>query len=190
MIYLWLFIEFFKIGLFTFGGGYAMIPLIEEMVYEHNWLTQSEFYNFIGICESTPGPIAVNMATYIGSVQGGILGSIVATISVALPSFIIILLIATILKTFSKNKFFIGFIKGVKPVVVALILATGLILLSKSLGYVDRTKFDFNFSALIVFLSICAVYFFSKCVLKKKMSAVLIIILSAGLGIGVSILKI
>ena len=90
MILFTLFIEFFKIGLFTIGGGYAMIPLVKETVLNYNWLSESEFYDFIGICESTPGPIAVNMATYVGSTQGGILGSICATLGVILPSFIII----------------------------------------------------------------------------------------------------
>ena len=97
-IYLLLFLEFFKIGLFTFGGGYAMIPLVKEVVLEYGWLTESEFYNFIGICESTPGPIAINMATYIGARQGDLLGSICATVGVILPSFIIIILIAALLK--------------------------------------------------------------------------------------------
>jgi chromate transporter len=103
MVYLYLFLEFFKIGLFTFGGGYAMIPLVKETVLSHGWLTESQFVNFLGVCESTPGPIAINMATYVGSVQGGILGSLVATIGVVLPSFIIILVIAAILKNFIKN---------------------------------------------------------------------------------------
>ena len=75
MIFLMLFIEFFKVGLFTFGGGFAMIPLIEDIVVSYGWLTEAEFYNLIGICESTPGPVAINMATYIGSEQGGLFGS-------------------------------------------------------------------------------------------------------------------
>ena len=75
MIYLLLFLEFLKIGLFTFGGGYAMIPLIRETVVARMWLTENEFYDFIGICESTPGPIAINMATYVGSTQAGFLGA-------------------------------------------------------------------------------------------------------------------
>lgn len=183
MIYLWLFIEFFKVGLFTFGGGYAMIPLIEELVFERNWLTETEFYNFIGVCESTPGPIAVNMATYIGSVQGGLLGSIVATLGVIMPSFLIILLIASVLKNFTENKYFKSFIKGVKPVVVALILSTGFILLAKEIGYVSRTQFNFKLESCIIFLLIFAVYLFVKLVLKKKLSAVKIILISAGLGI-------
>ena len=108
MIYLKLFYEFFLIGLFTFGGGYAMIPLVRELVLDNNWLTEPEFYDFIGVCESTPGPIAVNMATYIGANEGGILGSICATLGVVLPSFIIILIIAMISKKFIKNKYVQG----------------------------------------------------------------------------------
>ena len=97
-IYLILFFEFFKIGLFTFGGGYAMIPLVREVVLEYGWMSEDAFTNFIGVCESTPGPIAVNMATYVGSSTGGIIGSIMATIGVVLPSMIIIILILTLLK--------------------------------------------------------------------------------------------
>ncbi len=106
MIYVKLFLEFFKIGLFSFGGGAAMLPLIKDTVTSNDWLTLEQFNNFIGVCESTPGPIAVNMATYIGSVQAGFLGSVVATLGVVLPSFIIIILIAAILKNFIKNKYF------------------------------------------------------------------------------------
>ena len=94
MIYLKLFYEFFKIGLFTFGGGYAMIPLVRDTAINSGWLLADEFSSLIAVCESTPGPVAINMATYIGSLQGGILGSACATLGVVLPSFIIILLIA------------------------------------------------------------------------------------------------
>ena len=89
-----LFFEFFKIGLFTFGGGYAMIPLIQEVVLRYGWLSENEFYDFIGVCESTPGPVAINMATYIGFTQQGVLGSALAVLGVVLPSFIIILLMS------------------------------------------------------------------------------------------------
>ena len=81
MIYAVLFLAFFKVGLFCFGGAFGMLPLIEETVLQHGWLTEQEFYNFVGICESTPGPIAVNIATYVGSTQAGLLGSIAATSS-------------------------------------------------------------------------------------------------------------
>ncbi len=183
MIYLMLFAEFFKVGLFTFGGGFAMIPLIEEVVIKHDWLSASSFYDFIGVCESTPGPIAINMATFIGSAQGGLFGSIIATFGVVLPSFIIILLIATILTNFTDNKYFKGFLKGVKPVVVALITSTGFILLMKALGYVSINQFKLNIVSLCIFLILTAVYFIFKKLKDKKLSSINIILISAVLGV-------
>lgn len=97
MIYLKLFLNFLLIGALSFGGGYGMVSLVRETVISNGWLTESEFLNFIAVSESTPGPLAVNMATFIGSTQGGILGSFLATLGVVLPSFIIILLIAALL---------------------------------------------------------------------------------------------
>lgn len=188
MILFKLFIEFFKIGLFTIGGGYAMIPLVKETVLNYNWLTESEFYDFIGICESTPGPIAVNMATYIGSVQGGILGSICATLGVVLPSFIIILIIASILKNFTDNKYFKGFIAGVKPVVIALITSTGVTLLIKCFGYVSLKEFEFNTVSAICFILLSVIYFGYKYLKKKKLSTITLIAISAVLGITVSLI--
>ena len=183
MIYLLLFLEFFKIGLFTFGGGFAMIPLVEEVVLKHGWLSESAFYNFIGVCESTPGPIAINMATYVGSMQGGLLGSAVATLGVVLPSFIIILIIASVLKKFTDNKYFKAFIKGVKPVVVALILSVGVILLAKSLGYVSIHEFSFDLVNIIIFALVCAIFWGAKLIFKKKLTTIPLILISAGLGI-------
>ena len=183
MIFLMLFIEFFKVGLFTFGGGFAMIPLIEDIVVSYGWLTEAEFYNLIGICESTPGPVAINMATYIGSEQGGIFGSFCATLGVVLPSFIIIVLIAAILKNFTENRFFRGFIRGVKPVVAALILATGTTLLLKNIGISLSGTFTPGWAAIIVLAAVTALYFFFKIVFKKKLSAIQIILISAVLGV-------
>ena len=97
MIYLELFLTFFQVGAFSFGGGYGMIAMIRELTLMHGWLTESELINFIAVAESTPGPIAVNMATFVGSSQGGILGSLCATLGVVLPSFIIIVLIASLM---------------------------------------------------------------------------------------------
>lgn len=183
MIFLMLFIEFFKVGLFTFGGGFAMIPLIEDIVVSYGWLTEAEFYNLIGICESTPGPVAINMATYIGSEQGGLFGSFCATLGVVLPSFIIIVLIAAILKNFTENRFFRGFIRGVKPVVAALILATGTTLLLKNIGISLSGTFKPGWAAIIVLAAVTALYFFFKIVFKKKLSAIQIILISAVLGV-------
>ncbi|MBE6750139.1 MAG: chromate transporter [Ruminococcaceae bacterium] len=188
MIFWTLFIEFFKIGLFTIGGGYAMIPLVKEAVLNYNWLTESEFYDFIGICESTPGPIAVNMATFVGAGQGGILGGICATLGVILPAFLIILIIASVLKNLTENKYFKGFISGVKPVVVALITSTGLLLLVKCIGFVSIKEFDFNVVSTICFAVITAIYFAYKRIAKKKMSAIMLIVISALLGLLISII--
>ena len=185
MIYLILFLEFFKIGLFCFGGAFGMIPLIEETVLKYDWLTESEFYDFIGVCESTPGPIAVNMATYVGSLQGGILGSIVATLGVVLPSFVIILLIASLFKNLTENRIFKGFMTGVQPVIIGLILSTGIILLAKTLGYSETFKFNIDYSVLIILTLLVGIYFFSSKIIRKKISAVCLILISAGLGIAV-----
>lgn len=189
MIYLLLFVEFFKVGLFCFGGAFGMLPLIEEIVVKHEWLTESAFYEFVGVCESTPGPIAVNTATYIGATQGGLLGSICATLGVVTPSFIIILLIAAILKNFTNNRFFKGFVKGVQPVVVALIVSVGIVLLAKTVGYVNINEFSVQWLSVIIFAFICIIYFAFKKLFKKKLSAIWIIAISAGLGIGLSCLK-
>lgn len=125
MKYVELFLTFFKIGLFTFGGGYGMIPLVQQEVVSHGWLDADLLLQYIGICESTPGPIAVNMATFVGSSQAGLAGSLCATLGVVLPSFIVILLIAVALRGFRKNRFVNAAMSGVKPVVAGLITATG-----------------------------------------------------------------
>lgn len=114
MIYLKLFLNFLMIGALSFGGGYGMVSLVRETVISNVWLTESEFLNFIAVSESTPGPLAVNMATFIGSTQGGILGSFLATLGVVLPSFIIILLIAAVLKNLMKYAGVNAFLSGVR----------------------------------------------------------------------------
>ena len=187
MIYLQLFLEFFKIGLFCFGGAFGMIPLIEETVVAHGWLTEAEFFNLIGVCESTPGPIAVNTATYVGSVMGGLFGSIAATLGVVLPSFFIILLIASAMKNLTDNTYFKGFMKGVKPVVVALILSTGSLLLLKTLGYGGLHKFCVDWVSVVILLLLLGICFCVIRIRKKKLGAVKVILLSAGLGIAVSV---
>ena len=118
MIYLKLFLNFLMIGALSFGGGYGMVSLVRETVISNGWLTESEFLNFIAVSESTPGPLAVNMATFIGSTQGGILGSFLATLGVVLPSFIIILLIAAVLKNLMKYAGVNAFLSGVRPCVI------------------------------------------------------------------------
>ena len=121
MIYLELFWTFFMIGAFTFGGGYAMLPLIQEQVTAKGWIPAENLINFVAVSESTPGPFAVNMATYVGSEMGGILGSACATLGVVLPSFIIILIVARCYDKFRENRWVKGCMTGLKPAVVGLI---------------------------------------------------------------------
>ena len=187
MIYLILFLEFFKIGLFTFGGGYAMIPLFKEVVLRYNWLTLDNFYNFLGICEATPGPIAINMATFIGSSQAGLLGSIMATLGVVLPSFIIILLVATILKSFIKNKYVQRFLDGVKPVVIGLITSTGILLVLKAIG-LSGTTFTFDVVSTISLVVLGLYYVIKQYILKKKVNNIAFIVLSAIVGLIIAML--
>ncbi len=183
-----LFLEFLKIGLFTFGGGYAMIPLIKETVLAHSWITLEEFNNFIGICECTPGPIAINLATYVGYETYGVLGSIIASIAVVIPSFVIILLIASVLNNFINNKFVKYFLTGIKASTVALILGAGITLLLSLLGFDDITSFSLNYQALTCLILSVLLLIIYKLIFKKKISTILFIILSALIGLIVGII--
>ena len=168
-----LFFTFFKIGLFTFGGGYAMIPMIQDEVIAKGWLTSEQLINLIAISESTPGPFAVNAATFIGSSQAGILGAIAATLGVVLPSFIIILLIAKIFLNFQKNKHVKNTLNGVKPIVAGLILSVVI-----SLVYTNVTS-EIIMLPYIIILSVLVIIK----LIFKKINPILLIVISAVLGI-------
>ena len=185
MIYLRLFLTFLMIGAVSFGGGYGMISLIRETVISNGWLTESELINFIAVSESTPGPLAVNMATFIGASQGGILGSMLATLGVVLPSFIIILLISAVLKNLLRYAGVNAFLSGVRPCVVALILATALTLaLDTLLGFTSPGNgLAINGRGLIIFALLIGIRLIYKRLRGKKPSPILMIALSAGLGI-------
>ncbi len=141
MIYLQLFYTFFIIGLFTFGGGYAMLSLIQnEVVVNHAWVTAQEFTDMVAISQMTPGPIGINSATYVGySVTGNIFGSIVATFAVCLPSFIIILSICKIYSKFKESNIFASLMKTLRPVVIGMIGAAAGILITKD-NFIDWTS--------------------------------------------------
>ena len=164
MIYLRLFLNFLMIGALSFGGGYGMVSLVREKVLSNGWLTENEFLNFIAVSESTPGPLAVNMATFIGSTQGGILGSFVATLGVVLPSFLIILLIASALKNLMKYAPVNAFLSGVRPCVVAMILATALSMaLSTLFGLTDlQAGFAPDLRSIAVFAMLGATHLICK----------------------------
>ena len=119
MIYLQLFLNFLMIGTVSFGGGYGMISLIRETVVSNGWLAESEFLNMIAVSESTPGPLAINMATFVGSTQGGFFGALAATFGVVLPSFIIISLIALAMKRLMKYGGVQAFLNGIRPIQTA-----------------------------------------------------------------------
>ena len=172
MILLDLFLTFFKIGAFTFGGGYAMLPLIQEEVVAHAWLTETDIINFIAVSESSPGPFAINIATYIGSEMAGIIGAICATLGVVLPSLIIIILVAKFFEKFKTNKIVKGCMTGLKPAVVGLIGASVL-----SIGKTVFVENGFNFVSLALFLSMSVLAF-------KKVHPIIIILISALIGIG------
>ncbi len=184
MMYLRLFLTFLKIGVVSFGGGYGMISVIRDTVLSQGMLTEEELMNFIGVAESTPGPIAINMATFIGSAKGGFLGALLATLGVVLPAFIIILIIAAVLKNLLKYKPVQGFLGGVRPAVAALILATALLLGLRvffGLGSV-RSAFSFQYKGLIILAALIAVGLGSKYLLKRKASPIVMIVFSACLG--------
>ena len=123
MIYWELFWTFLQIGAFTFGGGYAMLPLIQEQVQAHGWMEAADLVNFIAVSESTPGPFAVNISTYVGMETGGLLGACCATLGVVLPSFLVILLVAKFYTQFKASRIVSGCMSGLRPAVVGLIAA-------------------------------------------------------------------
>lgn len=184
MIYLILLLEFLKIGLFSFGGGYGMISMIKETVLSHNWLSEAELLDYIGIAESTPGPIAINMATFIGTSQGGILGGVLATIGVVLPSFIIILLLAIILKNIVKSRPFKAIMAGISPIIVGLIVGTGLIFVYGLIGLSDLyTPFTFDYRSLIIFAVLAVIAIAYPRIFKQQINPLILIAFSVFFGI-------
>ena len=155
-IYLELFLVFLKIGAVAFGGGYAIISLIREECLLQGWLTEEELLNFIAIAESTPGPIAVNMATFVGSSQGGIAGAFLASLAIVIPAFVIILLIATVFTQLIKYEGVRAILDGIRPAIVALILGTAVtMLLSIGFGISGiGSKFAIDWRSLVIFAAV------------------------------------
>lgn len=184
MIYLELFITFLKIGLFTFGGGYAMIPLMQQEVVGNQWMTLSELANIIAISQSTPGPFAVNAATFVGTSMGGLLGALIAALAVVLPSFIIILIIAKAFTNFQNNKWVQGALYGMRPVVIGLIAAVVFLLMSSEL--IVQGAAIINLQVLIESLKYKEIIIFAICTIiyfKFKLHPIKLILISGGLGI-------
>ncbi len=180
MIYLELFLTFFTIGLFTFGGGYAMLPLIQQKVVEKGWMTLEEIVDFVAVSESTPGPFAVNMSTYVGAEMGGVLGSLCATLGVVLPSFIIIIIVARCYIRFKNSKLVSGAMFALRATVVGLMAGAVFGMLpTVFLGA------GVAWSSLLSPEFLCSVAIFLPMLVLalKKVSPIILILCSAGAGI-------
>lgn len=173
-----LFLAFLRVGCFSFGGGYAAVALIREVVLSHGWMTEEMLSYVIAVSESTPGPIMVNLATYIGSTQAGVPGAVAATFAVVLPAFCIIFAVMAVMKRFMGNPWVAAAMKGLKACIAGVILATGLeMILANCL---PAAKPDWI--AILLTLGLAVLYFGFKPVLKKKLSPIALIAIAAVLG--------
>lgn len=183
MIYFELFYTFFLIGLFTFGGGYAMIPMIQEQIVSKGWIALDELQSFIAVSEMTPGPFAINISTFVGNNIAGVLGAVCSTIGVVLPSFIVIIIVSLILNKFMKNRFVKSALVGVRPIILALILSTAITFFLKAVLPSPTDIFSFDrkaFGLLIILFSIAILY---KKVNKKTLNPIFLLLLSGLLGL-------
>ena len=182
MIYLDLFLGFLKVGCFAFGGAYGAIPLIRDVVISYGWLDDEMLTYMIAVSESTPGPIMVNLATYVGSSQAGFLGAVIATLAVLLPSFLIILLVTALLKTALKNKYVQAVLRGLKPCVIGIVLATGIYMVfGNCFGAISALKI--NLRAVMVTAILVVSMLGYKHFKKKKLSPILLIVIAAIVGV-------
>ncbi len=184
MIYVELLTGFLTVGLFSFGGAYAAIPLIRDIVLSYGWLDDEALTNMIAISESTPGPIMVNLATYVGSSKAGILGGILATTAVVLPAFFIILMIMILMRKALGNKYVQAVLRGLKPCIAGIIAAMGAYMILKNMlsPLFEETA---DMWPLILTFVLVLLYFGSRKVMKKKMTPIMLIVISAALGIAV-----
>ena len=184
MIYLELLIGFLKVGLFSFGGAYAAIPLIREVVLSYGWVTEEMLTDMIAVSESTPGPIMVNLATYVGSSQAGIPGAVIATLASILPAFVIILLIMEVMKRTLNNKYVQAVMKGLQSCVIGVITAVGIQMIWKN-AVLPVTAEPADYRPLILAVILAGLYFGSRKIkaLKKGLSPIALIGISAVLGV-------
>ena len=179
MIYLKLFWDLFRVSCFTFGGAYGAIPLIRDMVLRNGWLSQEHLSDMIAVSESTPGPIMVNLATYIGSHQAGFPGSLIATVAVVLPAYLVIILVMSILKNAIGSPGVQAVLKGLKPCVTGIVLATGLIMIVRNcLPGTTET----GWQDILVTLTLAGILVLWKLLRKKKLSPIALICISGLLG--------
>lgn len=179
-----LFFVFLKIGAIAFGGGYGIVPVIRQEMLSLGWITDEKLLDMIGISESTPGPIAVNMATFVGYEREGVLGAIVATLGVVLPAFLVMLLVYRILARVRASKSLGIVLDAIRAVVVGLVVATGVDMMIGVLFTlpIAGVKFAFDFRALIVFAALMLFAFAYKRIRKKSLSPIALIAVSMLLG--------
>lgn len=182
MIYLHLFWGFLRVGCFSFGGAYGAIPLIRDVVLSYGWLTDESLTYMIAVSESTPGPIMVNLATYVGSSQAGFIGAILATFAVVLPSFAIILLLVSMLNNLLDNMYVKVILRSLTPCSIGIIFATGMYMVISNCVHRNNITI-MNKHALIITIILMLVVYGSKKVLKKKISPIILIVISACFGI-------
>ncbi|MDO4482129.1 MAG: chromate transporter [Bacillota bacterium] len=182
-IYLTLFIEFFKIGLFAVGGGLATVPFLYDLADKYDWITPEMISDMIAVAESTPGPIGINTATYVGFNAGGVPGSIIASLSLVLPSFIIILMISRVITKFQTNPYVISVFSTLRPAVTALILAAGLQVLDMVIftsgfqGFGVNLVAALNIKTSLLFLALLGIS------MKKSFHPIIIIATAAAAGV-------
>lgn len=182
MMLLELLIGFLKIGVFSFGGAYGAIPLIREVVLSYGWIEEEKLSYMIAVSESTPGPIMVNMATYIGSEKAGVLGAVIATFAVVLPAFLIVIILTVLLKNLIKNGMFQSILESLKSCVIGIILATGgYMILKNCIGGVGAVSVDV--AAVILTAVLAVVYFGSKKFIKDGISPIILICLAGAAGV-------
>ena len=186
MVLINLFFTFLKIGAFTFGGGYAMLPLIRASIEENHWMDDDQIINFIAVSESTPGPFAINISTYVGMEAGGILGSVLATLGVVLPSFVIILIVARIYEKFKTNKYVQGAMGGLKPAVIGFIATA---VLSTAITVFFPTGIKLEVMGTFAFISSVIIFVSMLILALKKVHPIIIIGISAGAGIAYGYLQ-
>ena len=180
MIYLELFLGFLEVGCFSFGGAYGAIPLIKDVVMSYGWASEEMFTYFVAVSESTPGPFAINISTYVGSHTAGILGAVCATLGVVLPSFVIILIVARFFEKFKESKTVQGIMSGLKPAVIGLI---GAALVSMALTVFLPSGISLAVLSDIKLYVSLFIFAISTILVFKKRHPILIICLSAVLGI-------
>ena len=173
-----LLIGFLKVGMFAFGGAYGAIPLIRDVVLSYGWVEDEMLTYMIAVSESTPGPIMVNLATYIGSSQAGFWGALIATVAVVFPSFIIILLIMVLLKKLLKSPYVKAILRGLKPCIIGIILATGIFMILQHFVQ-SSDSLSFDTTAIVMTIVLGTVYFGSRKVLKNGISPIGLIGISA-----------